>query len=168
MIAKVLLYCNENIGKCTRSTRSHDAPLNQSENAPLQRRASKKMIFYSTLSGLPTNFISFYTTASRCPRSSYTGYLGRSKALCLQGNWFCAPITHKKRNAPPHICLCILFFGMLFTRMSQTGVCQYYVYLSIRELQNCSDMQLPSPGQLTLFFKEHLSNPLFACSWDSR
>ena len=59
------------------------------------------------------------------------------------------------------------FFGMLFTRMSQTGVCQYYVYLSIRELQNCSDMQLPSPGQLTLFFKEHLSNPLFACSWDS-
>ena len=27
------------------------------------------------------------------------------------------------------------FFGMLFTRMSQTGVCQYYVYLSIRELQ---------------------------------
>ena len=110
MIAKVLLYCNENIGKCTRSTRSHDAPLNQSENAPLQRRASKKMIFYSTLSGWPTNFISFYTTASRCPRSSYTGYLGRSKALCLQGNWFCAPITHKKRNAPPHICLCILFF----------------------------------------------------------
>ena len=67
MIAKVLLYCNENIGKCTRSTRSHDAPLNQSENAPLQRRASKKMIFYSTLSGLPTNFISFYTSASRCP-----------------------------------------------------------------------------------------------------
>ena len=59
------------------------------------------------------------------------------------------------------------FFGMLFTRMSQTGVCQYYVYLSIRELQNCSDMQLPSPGQLTLFFKEHLSNPHFACSWDS-
>ena len=30
-----------------------------------------------------------------------------------------------------------------------------------------SDMQLPSPGQLTLFFKEHLSNPHFACSWDS-
>ena len=25
------------------------------------------MIFYSTLSGLPTNFISFYTSASRCP-----------------------------------------------------------------------------------------------------
>lgn len=98
-------------------------------------------------------------------RSSYTGYLGRSKALCLQ---FCVPIMHKKRNAAPHICLCILFlFGMLFTRMSQTGVCQYYVYLSIRELQNFSDMQLPSPGQLTLFFKEHLSNPHFACSWDS-
>ena len=56
---------------------------------------------------------------------------------------------------------------MLFTRMSQTGVCQYYVYLSIRELQNYSDMQLPSPGQLTLIFKERLSNPLFACSWDS-
>lgn len=125
------------------------------------------MIFYSTLSGLPTNFISFYTTASRCPRSSYTGYLGRSKALCLQGNWFCAPITHKKRNAPPHICLCILFFWYALYKNVARRVCQYYVYLSIRELQNCSDMQLPSPGQLTLFFKEHLSNPLFACSWDS-
>lgn len=28
-------------------------------------------------------------------------------------------------------------------------------------------MQLPPPGQLTLFFKEHWSNPHFACSWDS-
>lgn len=88
------------------------------------------MIFYSTLSGLPTIILLVFTLVrADALRSSYTGYLGRSKALCLQGNWFCAPIMHKKRNAPPHICLCILFFfGMLFTRMLQTGVCQYYVY----------------------------------------
>ena len=75
--------------------------------------------------------------------------------------------AQKTERTSSYLTLHSFFFGMLFTRMSQTGVCQYYVYLSIRELQNCSDMQLPSPGQLTLFFKEHLSNAHFACSWDS-
>ena len=165
MIAKVLLYCNENIGKCTRSTRSHDAPLNQSSNSQLQRRASKKKIFYSTLSGLPTNFISFYTSASRCPTIFLYRLSGKIEGplLTVLRPYY----AQKTERTSSYLALHSFFFGMLFTRMSQTGVCQYYVYLSIRELQNCSDMQLPSPGQLTLFFKEHLSNPHFACSWDS-
>ena len=75
------------------------------------------MIFYSTLSGLPTIILLVFTLVrADALRSSYTGYLERSKALCLQGNWFCAPIMHKKRNAPPHICLCILFFLVCSSR----------------------------------------------------
>ena len=123
------------------------------------------MIFYSTLSGLPTNFISFYTSASRCPTIFLYRLSGKIEGplLTVLRPYY----AQKTERTSSYLTLHSFFFGMLFTRMSQTGVCQYYVYLSIRELQNCSDMQLPSPGQLTLFFKEHLSNPHFACSWDS-
>lgn len=49
-------------------------------------RQVRKRFFIQLTVVSPTNFISFYTCASRCPR----------KALCVQGNWFCASIMHKK------------------------------------------------------------------------
>ena len=108
------------------------------------------MIFYSTLSGLPTNFISFCTSAGRCP-TIFLYRLSRKiegPLLTVLRPYYAQKTERTSSYLPLHS----FFFGMLFTRMSQTGVCQYYVYLSIRELQNCSDMQLPSPGELFFFF----------------
>lgn len=90
------------------------------------------MIFYSTLSGLPTNFISFYTSASRCPTIFLYRLSGKIEGplLTVLRPYY----AQKTERTSSYLTLHSFFFGMLFTRMSQTGVCQYYVYLSIKKL----------------------------------
>ena len=68
---------------------------------PSSKEGQVRKIFFIQLSLVCQLILLVFTLVQAdALRSSYTGYLGRSKALCLQ---FCVPIMPKKRNAPPHI-----------------------------------------------------------------